>query len=547
MIQLLYFVIFNRNGKSMTDLHKENQKKLLRKIQELTALYEITHVMASTLDFKNCLIAILDTLSRHLDMNRGTVTLLDTKTGQLSIVAAHGLTKEEVERGKYKIGEGVTGKVVEKGEAMFIPDIGKEPLFLNRTRSRGDFKRQNISFFCVPIKIKGETLGVFSVDRLFKDADVAFGEDVRLLTIVASLIGQNLKLHQMIEKDKEVLMQEKLELQTELKGRYRLENIVGESKSMVDIYKNVLKVAPTRSTVIIRGESGTGKELIARAIHYNSPRSDKPFIKISCAALPENLLESELFGHEKGSYTGASEMVKGRFELADQGTLFLDEIGDISLSTQVKLLRVLQERKFERVGGTKTIATDVRLIAATNRNLEKAIVEGKFREDLYYRLNVVPLFLPPLRQRKEDVPLLLNFFMAKYNRENQTRYHIRPETLTSLVNYTWPGNVRELENTIERLAVMAKGNELNLEDAPLSLGQGQKEPSGESFSERGALFSPGGDSLSLTDLEKRKVMEAMEKCGGVQSRACKLLGITPRQLGYKLKKYKIGYKPTFLS
>jgi Nif-specific regulatory protein len=306
-------------------------------------------------------------------------------------------------------------------------------------------------------------------------------------------------------------------------------------------------VAPTRSTVIIRGESGTGKELIARAIHYNSPRADKPFIKVSCAALPENLLESELFGHEKGSYTGATEMVKGRFELADQGTLFLDEIGDISLATQVKLLRVLQERKFERVGGAKTLSIDARVIAATNRNLEKAIGEGKFREDLYYRLNVVPLFLPPLRQRKEDVPLLLNFFLAKYNRENQTRYRIHPETLEILVNHSWPGNVRELENTIERLAVMAKGNELTLEGIPLSLGQLHRDSAGEFIPEGGNPNSLSGENLTLTDMEKRKVMEAMEKCGGIQSRACKLLGITPRQLGYKLKKYKIGYKPTFLS
>ena len=266
----------------MNDLNKENQKKFLRKIQELTALYEITHMMASTLDFKNCLNGILDILSRHLEMKRGTVTLLDTKNNQLSIAAAHGLTKDEIERGKYKIGEGVTGKVVEKGEAMYIPDIGKEPLFLNRTRSRGDFKRQNISFFCVPIKIKGETLGVLSVDRLFKDEDISFGEDVRLLTIVASLIGQNLKLHQMIEKDKETLVQEKLELQTELKGRYRLENIVGESKTMVDIYKNVLKVAPTRSTVIIRGESGTGQ------------RTDRPGHSLQQPAVGQALYQSIL-------------------------------------------------------------------------------------------------------------------------------------------------------------------------------------------------------------------------------------------------------------
>jgi len=519
-------------------------KRFTHKIQELTVLYEISHAMASNLDFKSVLNKILEILSKELEMSRGTFNLLDKKTGHLSIEAAHGLTKEEISRGKYKIGEGVTGKVVEKGEPMIIPDIGKEPLFLDRTKARGDVKRQNISFICIPIKVKGETLGVLSVDRLFKSADVSFEEDVRLLTVVASLIGQNLKIHQMIERDKEKLLAENRELQSELRGKYSLENVVGDSKAMVEVYKTVQRVAPGRSTVIIRGESGTGKELIARAVHYNSPRAEKPFIKVSCAALPETLLESELFGHEKGSYTGASEMVKGRFELADGGTLFLDEIGDISLATQVKLLRVLQEKKFERVGGTKTLSVDVRIIAATNRNLEKAIVEGKFREDLYYRLNVVPVFLPPIRERKEDIPLLLNHFLAKYNEENRASFRMPPEVLNRLANYPWPGNVRELENTIERMAVMSKGDSLSLEDIPLPLDL-YGAPSSPGPSEGiGLSVAPGAGTLS--EIEKMKVMEAMERCGGVQAKACKLLGITPRQLGYKLKKYKIGYKPTFL-
>jgi Nif-specific regulatory protein len=385
------------------------------------------------------------------------------------------------------------------------------------------------------------------VDRLFKDADISFEEDLRLLTIVGSLIGQNLKIHQMIEKDKEKLLEENRELQSELKGRYKLENIVGSAKSMVEVYKSVQRVAPTRTTVMIRGESGTGKELIARAVHYNSPRSEKAFIKVSCAALPETLLESELFGHEKGSYTGASEMVKGRFELADGGTLFLDEIGDISLATQVKLLRVLQEKKFERVGGTKTLTMDVRIIAATNRNLEKAISEGKFREDLYYRLNVVPIFLPSLRERKEDIPLLLNHFLEKYNEENKTHFKLSPEVVGRLVNYHWPGNVRELENTVERMAVMAKGSLMTMEDVPLPLDLYVHTPQETSFTSSNTDFVPAGSNAStLSEIEKMKVMEAMERCGGVQAKACKLLGITPRQLGYKLKKYKIGYKPTFL-
>jgi Nif-specific regulatory protein len=529
------------------------QKQFTRKIQELTTLYEISHAMAASLDFKSVLNQILEILSGKLEMNRGTVTLLQKETNHLVIEAAHGLTKEEIARGKYKIGEGVTGKVVEKGEPMVIPDIGKEPLFLNRTRARGDLKRQNVSFVCVPIKFKGETLGVLSVDRLFKDEDIAFEEDARLLTVVASLIGQNLKIHQMIENEKERLREENRELYSELKEKYRLTNVVGQAKPMVEVYKAVQRVAPSRTTVILRGESGTGKELIARAIHYGSPRAGRPFIKVSCAALPETLLESELFGHEKGSYTGASEMVKGRFELADGGTLFLDEIGDISLSTQVKLLRVLQEKKFERVGGTKTISPDVRIIAATNRNLERAIAEGKFREDLYYRLNVVPIFLPPLRERKEDVPLLLNHFLDRYNEENKCHFKMEPGAVAQLSQYSWPGNVRELENTIERMAVMAKGSLLTLEDVPLPLGihtetKAPQDPSSshrpqDSFQGESAPASPG----TLADVERRKVLEAMERCAGVQARACRLLGITPRQLGYKLKKYKIGYKPTFLN
>jgi len=528
----------------------QSQKQFTRKIEELTVLYEISQALASNLDLSTVSNQVLEILAKKLAMNRGTITVLDEKTGQLSIEAAHGLTKEEIARGKYKIGEGVTGKVVERGEPMIIPDIGKEPLFLNRTRARGDLKRQNISFICVPIQMKGETFGVLSVDHLFEDRGVSFEEDVRLLTIVASLIGQNIKIHQMIEKDKEKLIEENRELHSELKGKYRLNNIIGTSKPMVEVYKAVQKIAPTRTTVMIRGESGTGKELIARAIHYGSPRADKPFIKVSCAALPETLLESELFGHEKGSYTGASEMVKGRFELANEGTLFLDEIGDISMSTQVKLLRVLQERKFERVGGTKTLSVDVRIVTATNSNLEKAIGEGKFREDLYYRLNVVPIFLPALRQRREDIPLLMGHFLNQYNLENKTQFKISPELMTRLMDYSWPGNVRELENTVERMAVMAKDTVLTADDMPTPLGvysYSEAEAAPEQripmIPEAVVRALPG---MNLSEIERNKVMEAMERAAGIQSKACKLLGITPRQLGYKLKKFKIGYKPTFL-
>ena len=255
------------------------------------------------------------------------------------------------------------------------------------------------------------------------------------------------------------LLAENTELKQELRSRYRFDEIVGASGKMQDVYKIIERVANSNATVLIRGESGTGKELVARAIHYNSPRSAKPFIAVSCAALPETLLESELFGHEKGAFTGAVGQKAGRFELANLGTLFLDEIAEVSLSMQVKLLRVLQERKFERIGGTKTLNMDVRMIAATNRNIEDAVALGEFREDLYYRLQVIQVFLPSLRERKEDIPPLIEHFVEKFNKQNGREIkYASPECMDMLMKYDWPGNIRELENAIERGVVLADPN-----------------------------------------------------------------------------------------
>ena len=316
-------------------------------------------------------------------------------------------------------------------------------------------RAQPVAFIAVPIKVGGETIGVLSVDRLFAER-VSFEEDVRVLSIVASLIGQAVNLQQHVVREREGLLEQTRSLQQALHARYRLESVVGQSKRMREIYEAIHQVSQSRATVLLRGESGTGKELLARAIHYNSPRAGGPFIKINCAALPQTLLESELFGHEKGAFTGATATKKGRFELADDGTLFLDEIGDLPLDLQAKLLRVLQERSFERVGGTQTVAVDVRIVAATHQDLEAAIAAGKFREDLYYRLNVVPILLPPLRERREDIPLLTEHFLAKYNRENNRKVRITGRALQEMLDYDWPGNVRELENCIERLVIMSR-------------------------------------------------------------------------------------------
>ncbi|MGC9017734.1 MAG: sigma 54-interacting transcriptional regulator, partial [Caldimicrobium sp.] len=399
-----------------------------RKNAELLCLFEVSKVLSSSFNLKENLYRAMEILSDYLDMRRGTITLLDKDTGELKIEVAYGLTPEQIAKGRYKIGEGIVGRVVEKGEPMVVPDIGKEPLFLNRTGAR--IEKDNISFLCVPIKFKDEILGVLSVDRIF-DETISFEEDLRVLEIVATLISQALKLYQAFYEERA----RREELEYELKERYAFKNIIYASPEMKEVIKIALKIAPTKATVLLRGESGTGKELLARAIHYASPRANKPFIAINCAAIPETLLEAELFGYEKGAFTGAFTSKKGKFELADGGTLFLDEIGDLPLSLQAKLLRVLQEQTFEKLGGTKLIKVDVRIIAATHRNLEEMVERGEFREDLYWRLNVIPIFIPPLRERKKDIPLLVNHFIKKFNEIYGKNIKIKPEALEVLLDY----------------------------------------------------------------------------------------------------------------
>lgn len=498
----------------------KTKDELLRiKNAELTALLEVSKTLGSSFELEKNLSHAMGVLSNFLGMRRGTVTLLDPDTKEMKIIAAYGLTRDEIQRGKYRIGEGIVGRVVKTGFPMVIPNIGEEPLFLNRTLSRMD--KDKISFLCVPIKFKGETLGVLSADRIFEEK-VSLEEDLRVLKIISSLIAQNIKLNQAYLAEKK----ERESLSFELKSKYRFPNIVGFSDKMQDVFKAVHKVARSNTTVLLRGESGTGKELIAKAIHYESLRAKGPFIALNCAALPENLLESELFGYEKGAFTGAILSKKGRFEIADGGTIFLDEIGDISPAIQVKLLRVIQEHEFEKLGGTKTIKVDVRVIAATNKDLEVAVKDGTFREDLYWRLNVVPIFLPPLRDRREDIPTLIEHFLNRFNKNHGKKVSVSKEALKKLLDYHWPGNVRELENTIERLVVMTDGDLILPEHLPLQITMEDRF-----IIERETL------SKDIEAIEKERISKALKECGYVQAKAARLLGITQRQLGYKAKKY----------
>ncbi|HYA26991.1 MAG TPA: nif-specific transcriptional activator NifA [Thermodesulfovibrionales bacterium] len=498
---------------------------------EITALYEISKLLGSSLNLKANLRGVMKVLSEYLDMKRGTVAL--RRDWEVSIIAAHGMSEEEIRRGRYRLGEGIIGRVAKLGAPIVIPNIGDEPLFLNRTGARQMVRKENVAFLCVPIKFKDEVLGVLSVDRLFSSKGISFEEDLRLLKIIASLIAQSVKLHREVEKEREAFLEEKEVLTRQLKSKYRVENIIGQSDRMQEVFEAIHRVAPSRANVLLRGESGTGKELAAKAIHFMSPRAKNTFIKFNCASIPEGLLESELFGHEKGAFTGAMSARKGRFELANDGTIFLDEIGDLPLTLQPKILRVLQEKEFERVGGEKTIKVDVRLVAATSKELEGLVSEGKFREDLYYRLNVVPIFLPPVRERLEDVPLLVDYFLKKYNEENLKSVKIAAEVLSLFMDYDWPGNVREIENTIERLVVMSRRNIANVEELPM----GMRE---RSVKTRYSVHAKDALSSTIKDIEKTNILDALKKTGWVQARAARLLGLTPRQIGYKMKKYNLG-------
>lgn len=529
---------------------------------ELVTIYEVGKILSSSLNLAKTLREVLNVLSVHLNTRRGMISLLQ-ESGELHLVGASGLSSEEFKRGRFQSGEGITGRILQSGMPVVLQNISEEPLFLNRTGSLDEVAGQVIAFIGVPIKVGNETVGVLSIDRVAEERGGKFQNDVLLLTMVANLIGQAVRLNQSVVNERSELIQEQKRLKSELHGKYSLDNVVGYSKPMQEVFAQAHLAAPGRATVLLRGESGTGKEVIARGIHFLSPRKDGPFIKVNCAALTETLLESELFGHEKGSFTGAQAERKGRFEQAHGGTLFLDEIGDISPAFQAKLLRVLQEREFERVGGNRSIRVDVRLITATNRNLEKAVTNGEFRADLYYRINVVSIYLPPLRDRREDIPYLVERFLNKFNEDNKRALMLSPEAMNVFTNCYWPGNVRELENCIERTATMARSNIIREVDFPCQHGKcltqelhgeqkvipiivqplrRDKQPvelpdhSEKSSSQSAEHVAPASST------ERERLIAALEQSGWVQAKAARLLDISPRQMGYALLKYNIEVK-----
>ncbi len=498
---------------------------------ELSVLQQVGNVVAESANLHEIVYKIFEILDDRLGMSRGTLRLLHPATSEITTDVAYGVSEEAKRRGKYKIGEGVTGRVIEKGEPAVIPRVDEDPRFLNRTRARGDITRKDISFICVPVKLGTEVMGAISVDREY-DPSIDLADDVNMLEILAGMIAQSVKLNRILEAE-ERLLSENIKLKDELKEKYNIHNMIGNSSSMHLVYENIIQVATSNATVLIRGESGTGKELVAHAIHYNSPRAQKPFVKINCGAIPENLLESELFGYEKGAFTGATERKQGKFELADGGTMFLDEIGELPLALQVKLLRVLQEKEFERVGGVKTIKINVRIVAATNTNLEDAIRDNTFREDLYYRLNVFPIYIPQLHERKTDILLLAEHFLSKYSRENNKRIkRISTLAIDLLNSYHWPGNVRELQNCMERAVLVCNEDTIQSTHLPPTL---QRV---DTVEVRGQLSL----AHQVENFEKELIVDALKKTRGIKAKAASYLSTTERIIGYKMKQYQIEYK-----
>lgn len=554
----------------------------------LTGIYEISKILTRPARLEITLSQTINLLSSFLDMQNGLITLLDEE-GEPQMVVGAGWSEATAKRYFDCLPERAVGQIVVSKMPFVVRDLANDPLFAEWMADlRGPDRHR--SFVGVPIKDHERVIGTLTVEHHHagESAMLALDEEVRFLTMVANLVGQTVSLQALVARDRERMMSEqhrlekRLEYSTPSDREHGTSAILGESQAVRAALDKIRIVARSNLPVLLRGESGTGKELFAQAIHDLSARKNGPCVKVNCAALPDSVLESELFGHERGAFTGAVSQRKGRFELADHGTLFLDEIGDISGGFQAKLLRVLQEGEFERVGGTRTLKVDVRIVAATNRNLEAAVAAGEFRADLYYRISVVPIVLAPLRERREDIPLLARAFLNRFNEEHGAGLTLSDEAVSVLRSCDFPGNVRELESCVRRTAAFAQGSRIMAGDfacrngsclssllgksnmnktsgsyiaLPVAGGALRSRPahppldSGLPRAARDAAeeaVSESGEDSGIPQLDefadRERLIQAMETAGWVQAKAARLLGLTPRQIGYALRKHQIDIK-----
>lgn len=496
--------------------------------QIMEALARLARDLGQHIPLRSKFVRCLAALEQETGLSKSTLMLLTPSGEELRVEALGGSERGAEHSASYKPGEGITGEVLKTGKPVVVPNLSRERKFKDRIHQRRELGNLQAGFICVPVKIDDSTVGTLSVDTTADDP-VKLKETLMLLEILASMVAQAVMMQRMTLLEEEIARQEKKQREDSVAGQIS-GKLVGDSSEMREVFQRIHQVAISDTTILIRGETGTGKELVATAIHEQSSRKKKPFVIVNCAALSEGLLESELFGHEKGAFTGALYHRKGRIEEAEGGTLFLDEIGDFSPAIQVKLLRVLQEKRYERVGSNQTLTADVRVLAATNVDLEAAVKEGKFRADLFYRINIFPIHVAPLRKRKSDILLLANYFVDKHSKRiGKTVRRLSTPAINMLTAYHWPGNVRELENCIE-YAILMTGNETI---------KGQDLPA--------TLQFPGHieteEAISLKDrvevVERDCIVDALKRYHGNVTAAARELGITARMVRYKIQNLDI--------
>ncbi|MFP4467133.1 MAG: sigma 54-interacting transcriptional regulator [Candidatus Goldiibacteriota bacterium] len=521
----------------------EMEETLRSKLMLQETLISVFDVIEQKEELTDIFNGIMDTLKDKMGVLRGILVLFDSgDPAALKVRAGYKISEEAIKKGIYKIGEGVIGTAVLKGQTIGIEDVMKDTLFMNKMKIHRAGQGR-ISFIAAPIKAGTRVIGVIAVEKKYEDGE-SFEDVVDTLTILASMLAYRVRSHQRQEEQTKKLITENIELRRELKTESSFKNIIGKNEKLRNVMEQVKIVANTAAPVLINGETGTGKELFAKVLHFLSDRQDKNFVSVNCAAIPENLLESELFGYVKGAFTGAAGKKRGKFEIAGGGTLFLDEIGEIPLHLQTKLLRAIQEKEIEPLGSEETVKVDIRIVAATNRDLKKMVDEGLFRADLFFRLNVIAIELPPLRERKDDMPLLVDFFIKRYNKLYEKKITgIKEDVERLFMDYDWPGNIRELENVMERGVIMSRGSVIDASLIPESL-KIQKEKRNEEFSlknyiEKGIERSSDKNIYKevMGEVEKTLIEEALIRTDYNKSKTAEDLGINRNTLKSKMKDY----------